>query len=383
MTDFVFRASAYPDRPGCYLMKDAQGRVLYIGKSKNIRSRLRAYFNGTDKRRRIADLVPQIAEIGYIVVTNERESLLLENNLIKIHKPPYNRALKRDNSGYAYLRLTDEPLPRLDAYYRDRRPVREVLADRAGDEVAAASEAGSRETSSGERFGPFVSGRFREALIAFVTEHYRLRTCVTLPKRACLLYHLGKCSGVCAGYISEEDYRESARQAAELLEHTGERLIAAMYAQMEAYAEQLQFEKAAHMLHHIRILERQPERQIVDRETEGSQEAVYFGEDRVVIAGVHEGMLHRLETLPWERSGEGSACDRFLVRHYAMAQRPNEIIASEIGDARGVRTALRRRGEPPVRLTVPRRGLKYELLQLCRANLETQIELENAGRSPE
>ncbi|MBB6669639.1 GIY-YIG nuclease family protein [Cohnella nanjingensis] len=359
-------------------MKDGEGRVLYIGKSKNIRSRLRAYFNGTDKRRRIADLVRQIAEIGFIVVANERESLLLENNLIKIHKPPYNRALKRDNSGYAYLRLTDEPVPRLVAYYRDRRTVRERFAGLAAEEVAAASDTEPQETPSAARFGPFVSGRFREALIAFVTEHYQLRTCATLPKRACLLYHIGKCSGVCEGYISKEDYLESARQAAKLLDHRGERLIAAMYAQMEAYAEQLQFEKAEHMLRHIRLLERRPERQIVDRETEGSQEAVYFGEDRVVIAEVHQGMLHRLDAVPWERGEGAAACDRFLVKHYATAQRPGEIIVSEIGDARGVRAALRRRGEPPVRLTVPRRGLKYELLQLCRANLETLIELDKA-----
>jgi len=324
MPAFLFEPARYPEQPGVYIMKNSEGRVLYVGKSKCIRDRLRSYFNGADKRRRIPALVAEIADIGFIVVNNEHESLVLENNLIKIHKPPYNRALKKDNSGYAYLQLTEEPLPRLIAHYRDRRAVRgeESFARRgtadsenapaAGEtvsgcetpssresaetrETAAAAESGIRRSRAeaaaqaqpAERFGPFVSSRFREAVIAFVTEHYKLRTCVTLPKRACLEYHLGKCSGVCAGHISHDEYRETARAAARLLANGGEKLVGAMYRQMEAYAERLAFEKAEHMLRHIRILERTPERQIVDRETEGTQEAVYFGETSVCVALLH------------------------------------------------------------------------------------------------
>ncbi|MEK0316428.1 GIY-YIG nuclease family protein [Cohnella sp. 56] len=400
MSAFLFEPARYPEQPGVYIMKNNEGRILYVGKSKCIRDRLRAYFNGADKRRRIPALTAEIAEIGFIVVNNEHESLILENNLIKIHKPPYNRALKKDNSGYAYLQLTEEPLPRLIAHYRDRRAVREDAAGAArtggsGDGAAARGElaraiaessaaADARraagkgqppalpaEARPAERFGPFVSSRFREAVIAFVTEHYKLRTCATLPKRACLEYHLGKCSGVCAGHISHEEYRETARAAARLLSSGGERLVGAMYRQMEEYAERLAFEKAEHMLRHIRILERTPERQIVDREAEGTQEAVYFGESAVCIAQLHDGMLHRIDCVPWTRGETGSAdCDRFLIERYRSLTRPDEIIASEIGDARLLRAALRRRGQPPVRITVPRRGVKLDLLGLCRRNLE-------------
>lgn len=414
MPAFLFEPARYPEQPGVYIMKNNEGRVLYVGKSKCIRDRLRAYFNGADKRRRIPALTAEIAEIGFIVVNNEHESLVLENNLIKIHKPPYNRALKKDNSGYAYLQLTREPLPRLIAHYRDRRAVREENVDAASvrkldgaadgggqvfaraetaagaegrdatvrDAVAggtalrsskrqATSPAPAADEQPAERFGPFVSSRFREAVIAFVTEHYKLRTCVTLPKRACLEYHLGKCSGVCAGHISHEEYRETARAAAKLLAGGGERLVGAMYRQMEAYAERLAFEKAEHMLRHIRILERTPERQIVDTETDGTQEAVYFGESEVCVAQLHEGMLHRLEFIPWSRGEEGAAaCDRFLMERYKTLTRPDEIIASEIGDARLLRAALRRRGQPAVRITVPQRGMKRDLLGLCRRNLE-------------
>ncbi|CAI6047563.1 GIY-YIG nuclease family protein [Cohnella sp. JJ-181] len=396
MPAFLFEPARYPEQPGVYIMKNNDGRILYVGKSKCIRDRLRAYFNGADKRRRIPALTSEIAEIAVIVVNNEHESLILENNLIKIHKPPYNRALKKDNSGYAYLQLTEEPLPRLIAHYRDRRAVRDGAAGaplprdpgeasaargelaRAVAESAAAAQsrrtadrppdAAPGEARAAERFGPFVSSRFREAVIAFVTEHYKLRTCVTLPKRACLEYHLGKCSGVCAGHISQEEYRETARAAARLLSSGGERLVGAMYRQMEEYAERLAFEKAEHMLRHIRILERTPERQIVDRETEGTQEAVFFGESAVCIAQLHDGMLHRLECVPWSRAE--ADCDRFLMERYRTLTRPDEIIASEIGDAKLLRAALRRRGQPAVRITVPRRGVKLDLLGLCRRNLE-------------
>lgn len=399
MSAFVFDPAAYPEQPGVYIMKNGDGRVLYVGKSKRLRDRLRSYFNGSDKRRRIPALVAEITDISFIVVNNEHESLILENNLIKIHKPPYNRALKKDNSGYAYLQLTEEPLPRLIAHYRDRRAVRGSLAaaqgERPGAEpqpqagggahaalaaaaaavpLRARAETAAAASPPAERFGPFVSSRFREAVIAFVTEHYKLRTCVTLPKRACLEYHLGKCSGVCAGHISSEAYRESAREAARLLAGGGERLIGAMYRQMEAYAERLAFEKAEHMLRHIRILERTAERQIVDRETSGTQEAVYFGEGFVCIAQLHDGMLHRIDTEPWERGEEGAAaCDRYLLQRYRTLPRPDEIIASEIGDARLLRAALRRRGQPAAVITVPRRGVKRELLALCRRNLEESL----------
>ncbi|UUZ82825.1 GIY-YIG nuclease family protein [Paenibacillus sp. P26] len=292
MASFEFQAGDYPERPGRYIMKDAAGRILYVGKSKNLRSRLRSYFQRRDQRKRIQQMVQEIASIEVVLVNNEAESLMLENNLIKIHKPPYNRALKRDNSGYAYLQMTSERLPRLEVFYRDRRSG----ADRPN--------AGPEPSGKEKRFGPYISGRFRDAVMEFVADHYRSRTCVTLPKRVCLLYHIGRCSGVCEGMIPEEEYRETARQAADLLMNRPEDLVAAMYAKMEYYAERLEYEKADNMLRHIRILERMPEKQIVDRESTLDQDVLYFGEDRVLLAKVQEGMLRDFEFLPLD-PGEG------------------------------------------------------------------------------
>ncbi|UUZ91037.1 GIY-YIG nuclease family protein [Paenibacillus sp. P25] len=161
MASFEFQAGDYPERPGRYIMKDAAGRILYVGKSKNLRSRLRSYFQRRDQRKRIQQMVQEIASIEVVLVNNEAESLMLENNLIKIHKPPYNRALKRDNSGYAYLQMTSERLPRLEVFYRDRRSG----ADRPN--------AGPEPSGKEKRFGPYISGRFRDAVMEFVADHYR------------------------------------------------------------------------------------------------------------------------------------------------------------------------------------------------------------------
>jgi excinuclease ABC subunit C len=424
---FVFHAGEYPEAPGCYLMKNAAGRIIYVGKSKNLRSRLRSYFQQRKHRKRIVQLVQEIASIEVVLVNNEPESLLLENNLIKIHKPHYNRALKKDNSGYAYLQLTAEPIPRMDVFYRSRKSAMdgktEDTANATANATAVPSAAQTTEqrkkrserspsgasarnqlgvpTISGiaapmdlavpaapkssavssaakkQRFGPYPSSCFRNAVLEFVTDHYRLRTCVKLPKRACLLYHIGKCSGVCEGMISEEAYRETANQAADLLANNGEDLIAAMYSKMRAYAERLEFEKAESMLRHIRILERMPAKQIVDREIIVNQDVLYFGEGGVLVAKVQEGMLRDFYMqeldMGFEETAAASACDTFLISHYRV-ERPDELIVNRIANPGKVRASLRAGGNKPPLITQPKRGLKYDLLQLCKDNYEYRMQ---------
>ncbi|WP_258171368.1 GIY-YIG nuclease family protein [Paenibacillus sp. R14(2021)] len=388
---FTFKPGDYPEKPGCYLMRDASGVLLYVGKSKKLRSRLRSYFQTTHERKRTRDLVARIASIEIILVHNETESLLLENNLIKIHKPPYNRALKKDNSGYAYLTLTDERIPRLDIHYRDRREAvsaergepmngeaRQPLQRKKGSSRGGSTEAMyTREASpayGAKRFGPFASARFRNELLEFLADHYKLRACTVLPKRACLLYHIGKCSGICEGHITEADYLEDVKQVANLLSDSSkEALIARMYAQMSEYAEAMKFEKAQNVLAHIRNLEKTPGHQVVDRETSVNQEVLYFGSEGVMIAKVQQGMLRDFQLHELERGFAETACDRFLIQRYRAETKPDEVIVNRIFDPASVRRALRRPGEgqaPPLRITQPKRGLKHALLQLCKENYD-------------
>jgi len=340
-------------------MRNSDGEIIYIGKAKQLRNRLRSYFQTRHTSKRLLQLVSEIASIEVMIVNNESESLILENNLIKIHKPVYNRALKKDNSGYAYLQMTDEPLPRVDVLYRDRRTPEE----REGKSPPAGAPYGDHP----HRFGPYYSSRFRNAVLAFITDHYRLRSCVSLPKRACLLYHIHRCSGVCEGHISPEAYRETAREAAQLLTSRDGRLIEAMRAKMDEYAERMEYERAGNMLSHIRVLERLPERQIVDRELDTVQDVLYFGQRDVLIARVQEGMLRSFALYPYAGSLGVSGPDQFLLSHY-RDQAPDELIVSRVQDAAAVQSALRRAGRKGLRVTVPRRGLKAELLRLCRQN---------------
>jgi excinuclease ABC subunit C len=354
---FLFQANEYPESPGCYLMKDTVGEILYIGKSKNLRSRLRSYFQQEHSRKKIRLLVSQIATIEVILVNNEAESLLLENNLIKIHKPAYNRALKKENSGYAYLQLTEERFPRLDVYYRNRTETSYMYQQQ-------------EEISNGHRLGPFKSRYFRDALLEFVTDHFGLRTCSNMPKRVCLLYHIKKCCGICEGMISEEEYIERVKQAAALLTNRGEKLIEAMYTKMQVYAEQLEFERASNMLQHIRNLEKVPDKQIVDREGNLNQDVLYFGEDgRVMLAKVQEGMLRDFQMFELERAYAEMACDHFIVKRY-VGERPDELIVNKIANLKKVTALLRVKGAKPLLITQPKRGLKYDLLQLCKSNYE-------------
>lgn len=353
---FKFIAADYPNSPGCYLMKNPDEQILYIGKSKSLRNRLRSYFNREHTHKRFKQLVSEIAAIEVVLVNNESESLLLENNLIKIHKPPFNRALKRDNSGYAYLQITDERYPRLDIYYRDRRRKQQGHAP-----------------ENSHRLGPFKSAGFRDALLTFVTEHYGLRTCKTMPKQVCLLYHIGKCSGVCEGKISEQDYLEDIREAAKLLENRGQGLLETLYAKMELYSEQLEFEKAQRLLYNIRILEQAADKQIVDREAVIDQDVLYFGDEHVMLAKVQEGMLRDFQLLELGYMGEVASCDRFLETRY-VNERPDEIIVNDKVDCKKVRSSINRRGKKSLIITQPKRGLKFDLLQLCKNNYDYRME---------
>lgn len=352
---FLFKAAEYPSSPGCYLMKNEEGSILYVGKSKNLRSRLRSYFTKNHTHRRIKQLVQEIASIEVVLVNNEAESLLLENNLIKIHKPPFNRALKKDNSGYAYLQLTADELPRLDVYYRNRSRHQKIA-----------------EPEEIHRLGPFKNARFRDALLEFVTEHYGLRTCKTMPKQVCLLYHIGKCSGVCEGKISKQSYLNNVRQASELLAHRGKGLIETLYDRMETYASKMEFEKAQQMLISIRNLEQAADKQIVDREAVIDQDVIYFGSSHALVAKVQAGMLSDFQMFELEKPNDAAACDQFMITRYAEAK-PDEIIASRICDRKKVYTSLKKRGEKQFILTEPKRGLKYDLLQLCKNNYEYRI----------
>jgi excinuclease ABC subunit C len=359
---FEFDPKQYPLAPGCYLMKDAGGQVLYVGKAKCLRRRLSSYFGKSWHPRRIRQLVAEVCAIEVILVTNETESLVLENNLIKQHKPPYNRMLVRDDSGYGYILKTGERFPRFVIYRRHR--LSKALGSEDEDHAA-----------TGKRYGPYVSKHFRDTLLDFVNAHYGLRTCKTLPGRVCLQYHIGKCSGICAGLVTPEQYAESVRQAEALLACRSADVIPALKRQMLEHAARLEFEKAQKLKVQIHALEVTLKKQVVDRDVRHDQDVVYFGERAVMLARVERGILRDAGLFDLDLSaGYEQACRAFLLSFYAARGGEvgnaidRELIVNQLADAKAVAAELSRELKCRIRITFPRRGPKHDLLRLCEQN---------------
>lgn len=219
------KAKLLPTKPGCYLMKNKDEQIIYVGKAKNLRARVQSYFNGSVKSPKTDILVSHIIDFDFIMTTSDAESFILENTLIKKHTPKYNIRLKDDKS-YPYVVInTNEPFPRLEFIRRVKRG--------KGVEV----------------FGPFVTGSNIWDIIRILTQSFSLRDCKLSDfkkrKEPCLLYQMKQCSAPCVGKISETDYELDLNFARDLFSGSGVKTIRELEKRMVQAAEDEEFEKAA------------------------------------------------------------------------------------------------------------------------------------------
>ncbi len=358
MPRFDFQAIQFPTEPGCYLMKDAEAVVIYVGKAKNLRRRLASYFQQRQRDERTRQLVARVADIEVILVSNEVESLILENNLIKRHRPRYNRRLMEEESGYYYIALTGEEIPRLIPYRRNR---------------AYNSLGPVRRVPIAKRFGPYVKRRYRDGLLEHLLHAFPIRTCNPMPRKVCLSYHLGRCSGICEREVSSEYYADIVAQAADFLSRQHPDLAERMRGQMWEHADRLEFEQAARMRDQLDALENGLKVQAMERDIGHDQDVVYFGQAKVLVAALERGAIQELGLYGLELDfGHAEACERFLLSHY-VTNSPRELVVNDLRHAGEVEQRLSATNRYPVEITLPQRSRERALLDFCERNYRYRV----------
>ena len=344
-----------PDKPGVYLMHDAEGKVIYVGKAVVLKNRVRSYFrNLASHTPKVKAMVAKIAEIETIVTSSEVEALILECNLIKKYRPRYNISLKDDKT-YPYLKVTlQEDFPRL---YMTRRLLRD----------------GSKY------YGPYADAGAMHATVKLLRSMFPLRTCRKMnPDRPCLNYHIKRCLAPCAGYVSKEEYGQMIKSVCMVLDGRTTELERDLKQRMQAAAEDYAFEEAARLRDQLQAVERLNESQKAVTNNGGDMDIIGFAQDMtgncLQIFFVRKGKLIGRDNFFLQDGGEAQqeVLTAFIKQYYNDATFiPREIVLPQLPEAEEqqlIEAWLSGKAERKVELFVPQRGVKRELLQLANDN---------------
>ena len=358
-----------PTNPGCYLFKDDKGEIIYVGKAINLRNRVRSYFQKSaghsPKTRKLVARVRAGGDLDWLVLGSELEALLTECNLIKQHRPHYNIRL-RDDKHYPYLMLTlSEPFPRLLV-------TRRVAQD------------------GNKYFGPFTNSRAVWDSLRLIYRLFPLVTCRkrwnnTPQQRPCLYHHMGRCPHApCAGLGDQQEYRRMVDDVALFLDGKQEKLVKQLRQEMDAAAEDLQFEKAARLRDQIQAVDTLIERQKVISTNAADQDVVALvnenGTSAVQMFFIRNGKLIGQEHFLLEgtegEEGIENATAEFVKQYYQEATYvPREIILpAHVEETVIIEQWLRQKKGQKVTLTVPERGEKKHLLEMAATNAKLALE---------
>jgi len=356
-----------PDKPGCYLMKDADGTIIYVGKAINLKNRVRSYFQqSSDHTYKTRQMVRKIRDIEWIVVASELEALILEMNLIKEHRPFYNVRLK-DDKRYPYIKVHwADPFPKLSV-------TRNMVND------------GSRY------FGPYTSVWAVHQTLDILRKIFPYLTCAREitgnDERACLYYDIKLCSAPCIGAVNQEEYRQMIDDLCRFLEGRTDPIMNRLKEAMTQASENLDYEKAAVYRDQIQAIDRVVERQKIISDERQDSDVIAMarskGEACVQVFFIRSGKLIGREyfILEGTEAEENSEIlEEFVKQFYSQAPYvPNKVmLPQEVEEARIIKEWLNtRRGGEKVQLTVPKRGQGKELIQMASENArETLKSLE-------
>ena len=354
------KLSLVPNLPGCYQMKNKDGTIIYVGKAKKLKNRLSSYFRGTHTGK-TAKLVSEIVDFDYVVVGSEKESLILELNLIKKFDPKYN-ILLRDDKSYPYIELTNEKIPKLVV-------IRNI----------------NLKKNHANLYGPYPNVTAARSTVNLLNRIYPLRKCKNMPKKPCLYYHIGECLGYCMHNVDEEKIKEMKAEIVRFLKGDTDLVTKKIMVEMETYSANLNYEKAKELKELLDDINITVEREKV--EINDSRELDVFGYyfykgylsiqvffiRNGKIVGKHSKIIPTIEEYEEE-------FNRYIADFYTKdVLKPKEILIPNICDAKLLEEFLE------ISVLIPQKGTKKEIVNMANINAKENLtrEFELINRNEE
>ena len=364
MFDFEYHLKNLPEKPGVYIMKNSLGEVIYVGKAKILKNRVRSYFqNSKNHSEKVRVMVKNISEFEYIVTDSEMEALILECNLIKKYSPRYNIALK-DDKFYPFIKITtNDDFPRVFV-------TRKYAKDGA------------------KYFGPYTNGTAVYETIQLINKIFPIRTCKLIIKengdniRPCLNYHIKKCVAPCAGYVTKEKYSEMINDIMDILNGKDKSISNTLRKEMEEASKNLEFEIAAKLRDKIIAIDAIVEKQKIFKTMEGDEDFIEVYQDEkdscIQVFFSRDGKITGREHFIFENTGDDNVAEvieGFITSFYGgTAKVPKVIYVPEINDAELIEEFLTIKRGAKSWIKIPQKGQKREMLEMVKNNAKITLE---------
>ena len=351
MNEIREKLKLLPDDPGVYIMLDKDGNVIYVGKARVLKNRVRQYFHSTLKTEKVAAMVANIADFYYIITKSEIDALSLENNLIKKYKPKYNILLKDDKT-YPYIKVS----------IAERYPSFTI----------------SRKLKKGSRyFGPYMGGVRVRDVLEIVNAAFGVRICTTAiaekPKKPCLNYHIHRCPAPCAHLISEAEYGERVKAAMRFLDGDDAGVERLLREKMQFFAENEVFELALDCRNKLEMLSKIALKRITSLNRDMNADVIAYVSNNLYSAVnvliTRRGIMQGASTFAVENaSADGEALTSFITQYYSAHEIPDEIIVQEFCEAPLLEEYFRKERGKSVNVLVPKQGVRKQLLDMAANN---------------
>lgn len=346
-----------PEEPGVYVMLDKDGNVIYVGKARVLKNRVRQYFHSTLKTEKVAAMVANISDFYYIITKSEIDALSLENNLIKKYKPKYNILLKDDKT-YPYIKVTvNEKYPSFSV---------------------------TRKLNKGSRyFGPYMGGVRVKDVLEIVNMAYGVRICTTkiseTPKKPCLHYHMHRCDAPCAHMISEEAYGMKVKDAMRFLDGEDGEVEQLLQNKMRFYAENEDFELALDCRNKLAMLSKIALKRITALKKDLHADVIVYISNKLYAAIniliIRRGIMQGASTFAVENaSSDTDALTSFISQYYSKHQLPDEIIVQDFCESNLVEEFFLKERGKSVAVIMPKQGIKKQLLSMAEKNASEYLE---------